>query len=112
LARKNRLALINYSKNEHSAIGQAIFETISPRLEPDDAKQFKKMVYDILMIKEDNKSSQAVQSSKNVALEKIISEKASSDYNLFPNKSWIDKCLQIYSVSNIYKGFFNLNISS
>jgi hypothetical protein len=100
------LALVNFSKNEHSTIGQAIVETISPRLEPEDAKQFKKFVYDVLMIKEDTKASQAVQSSKNAALEKIISEKATSDYNLFPNKSWIDKCLQIYSVSNIYKGSF------
>ena len=37
-------------------------------------------------------------------LEKIISEKAMNDYGLFPNKNWIEKCLQIYALSNTYKG--------
>ena len=37
-------------------------------------------------------------------LEKIISEKAINEYGLFPNKNWIDKCLQIYAVSTTYKG--------
>ena len=33
LARKSRQSLINYSKNEHSMVGQAIIELISPRLD-------------------------------------------------------------------------------
>lgn len=58
------------------------------------------------MIKDDAKITQALLSSRNSSLEKIISEKSSSEYGLYPNKNWIDKCLQIYSVSNIYKGFY------
>lgn len=37
-------------------------------------------------------------------LEKLILEKATNDYNFYPNKSWIEKCIQIYSVSNAFKG--------
>lgn len=37
-------------------------------------------------------------------LEKIITEKSMNDYGLFPNKNWIEKCLQIYTVSNTFEG--------
>lgn len=36
-------------------------------------------------------------------LEKIIVEKASTNFKLFPNKYWIEKCLQIYTLSNTFK---------
>ena len=62
------------------------------------------------MIKEDSKIAQAtLQTTRNALLEKIINEKAYNDYGLFPNKSWIEKCIQIYSVSNTYKGSLNIN---
>jgi hypothetical protein len=38
------------------------------------------------------------------SLEGVIIEKATNDYGLFPNKNWVDKCLQIYSVSSVYRG--------
>lgn len=33
LARKSRLALINYSKNDHAQIGQTLMDILSPRLD-------------------------------------------------------------------------------
>ena len=32
LARKNKVALMNYSRSEHSTIGQSLIEIIGPRL--------------------------------------------------------------------------------
>lgn len=57
------------------------------------------------MFKEDLKLSQQLNQNTNLGqLEKFITEKAINDYNLFPNKSWIEKCLQINSVSNAFRG--------
>ena len=36
-------------------------------------------------------------------LEKIVAEKATGEYKLFPNKHWLEKCLQIYTLSNTFK---------
>ena len=33
VAKKNRLALVNYSKGEHALIGQALLDMITPRLD-------------------------------------------------------------------------------
>ena len=56
------------------------------------------------MFKEDPKLSFMNQNSNMVALEKIIMEKAINEYNLYPNKNWVDKCLQIYAVSTAFRG--------
>ena len=31
-------------------------------------------------------------------------DKATNENGLTPNKNWVEKCLQIYSVSNVYRG--------
>lgn len=96
---------MNYSKAEHAAIGQAFIEILSPRLDIHDSKLFKRLVQDVFVFKDDQKLSQQINQGTNLALlERFISEKAMNDYNLFPNKSWIDKCIQIFSVSNAFKG--------
>ena len=56
-----------------------------------------------MVFKEDPKIPMFSQFSNIPNLEKIIAEKAVSEYGLFPNKNWIEKCLQIYAVSNTYK---------
>jgi hypothetical protein len=65
---------------------------------------FRKLVQDVLMFREDPKLSFMNQNSNMVALEKVVTEKANKEYNLHPNKTWIDKCLQIYAVSTIFRG--------
>ncbi|RNA02208.1 dynein gamma flagellar outer arm-like [Brachionus plicatilis] len=104
LPRKNRLALANYSKSEHAQIGQMLIDNITPRLDSNDSKTFKKIVQEILMFKEDSKIAQSNHAANLTILEKIITEKSSNDYGFFPNKNWIDKCLQIYTVSNTFEG--------
>ncbi len=129
VAKKSRIALVNYSRNEHALIGQALLDMITPRLDSDvrdiliifltkkliilifciynqDSKTFKKLVQEVLLFKKDPKLSFMNQNSNMVALEKFVTEKATNDYNLFPNKNWVDKCLQIYAVSTTFKGFF------
>ena len=66
---------------------------------------FKKLVQDVFGFKDDSsKISQLNQSSHLNSLEKTITEKATSEYGFFPNKSWVEKCMQIYSVSLSFKG--------
>ena len=38
------------------------------------------------------------------SLERILTDKATNDYGLTPNKNWVEKCLQIYSVSSVFRG--------
>ena len=64
---------------------------------------FKKMVQEVMCFKEDSKIASFSQFSNIPSLEKIISEIATKEYGLFPNKNWIEKCLQIYAVSSTYK---------
>ena len=97
LPKKSRTALINYAKSDHSQIGQLLVDSISPRLDANDAKVFKKFVQDVLFIKEELKSAQG-------GLESVLMERATQDYGFFPNKSWIEKCVQIHNLSNTYKG--------
>lgn len=104
LPRKNRLALANYSKSEHAQIGQMLIDNITPRLDSNDSKTFKKIVQEVLMFKEDSKIAVSSQAASLNILEKIITEKSTNDYGFFPNKNWIDKCLQIYTVSNTFEG--------
>lgn len=59
---------------------------------------------EILIFKEDPKLSQINQTTNLALLEKIITEKSMNEFGLFPNKNWIDKCLQIYNVSNTFEG--------
>jgi hypothetical protein len=61
-------------------------------------------VQEVLTFKEDPKLSFMNQNSNMVALEKILTEKATNEYNLYPNKNWIEKCLQIYAVSTTFRG--------
>lgn len=106
LARKGRLALLNYCKSEHAAIGQAFIDILTPRLDVQDGKLFKRLVQDVFLFKDDQKLSQQLGQASNLALlEKCISERAMNDYNLYPNKNWIEKCLQVNSVSNAFRGF-------
>lgn len=113
LPRKNKVALVNYSRNEHSIIGQTFVDIIGPRLNANDSKLFKRLVQDILGFKEDViKLNQLSQSSFFCSLEKIINEIATTNYGLFPNRNWIEKCLQIYSVSTSFKGIILCGPSS
>ena len=62
------------------------------------------MVQELMGFKDDPKVPIFNQFTNMPNLEKIISEKAINEYGLFPNKNWIEKCLQIYAVSTTYKG--------
>lgn len=108
LTKKSKSSLVNYCKNEHLMIAQAIIEFISPRLNSTDAKAFKKIVLDVFNGGKDDSKAQNTQQSPHYqqmkTLEKIIEDKAASEFNIFPNRQWIDKCLQIYSLSNIFRG--------
>ena len=113
LPRKSKVALMNFSRAEHAMIGQLMVEIIGPRLTPNDAKLFKKLCVDMFGFKEDAaKVSYFNQSSHLGSLEKHISEVATNNYGLFPNKNWIDKCMQIYSVSATFKGIILCGPSS
>lgn len=69
-----------------------------------DCKTFKKLVQDVFSFKEEDvKISTMNQSTSLPLLEKIIAEKASNEFKLFPNKNWIEKCVQIYTLSNTFK---------
>ncbi len=68
---------------------------------------------DVFVFREDQKLSQQVNQGTNInLLEKLISEKATNDYNFFPNKSWIDKSIQIFSVSNTFKSIILCGLAS
>jgi dynein heavy chain, axonemal len=99
LVRKGRISLLNHSKNDHNLIAQAIIDIITPRLDTNDAKIFKKTVQDIFIIKDDSKSANKVSLTSH--LERNIIRIA-NDAGLLPNKNWIDKCMQIYKVSNTF----------
>lgn len=108
LPKKNRLAQANFGKNDHAIFGQMLIDALWSRFDSEDAKVFKKLVQDVFSFKEDSKVIvQATQQNLNALslnrLESIISAKAQNDYGLFPNKSWVQKCLQIYTLSNTYK---------
>lgn len=47
---------------------------------------------------------QASQNNFLKTLESSIIDRATNEYSLYSNRNWIDKCLQIYAVSNIYRG--------
>lgn len=57
------------------------------------------------MMKDDMSKISALNQQPSVltVLEKIIIEKATNDFKLYPNKHWIEKCLQIYTLSNTFK---------
>ena len=59
------------------------------------------------MFKEDPKLSNIYQGPSFNMLERLITDKATNEYGLFPNKNWIEKCIQIHAVSNTFKGTFN-----
>lgn len=105
---------MNYSRNEHASIGQSLVEIIGPRLNPNDCKLFKKIAQDIFGFKDDPmKINQLNISTQNISsLEKLINEIAINNYGLYPNKNWIEKCMQIYSVSNTFKGIILCGPSS
>ncbi len=116
--------MLNYCKAEHATIGQAFIDILSPRLDINvtikklilnyfflevtffqDSKLFKRLVQDVFVFKEDVKLTQQLNQGINLnQLEKLISDKAMNDYSFYPNKSWIEKAIQVYSVSNAFKG--------
>lgn len=62
---------------------------------------------DVFFGKEDLKMpirNQSPFSTQLKSLEKVIEEKAVTDYGLFPNKNWIEKCIQIYTISKFNRG--------
>lgn len=70
-----------------------------------DSKSFKKIVQDIFNTQGEGRAQQQSSISNNLkSLERIIIDKATNEHGLTPNKNWIEKCLQIYSVSNVYRG--------
>lgn len=104
---------MNFSRAEHAMIGQLMVEIIGPRLTPNDNRLFKKLCMDMFGFKEEAaKVSYLNQSSHLGSLEKHLNEVATNNYGLFPNKNWIDKCLQIYSVSTTFKGIILCGPSS
>jgi len=104
---------MNYCRAEHSVIGQSLVEIIGPRLHTEDAKLFKRLAQDIFGFKDDAiRLNQLNQNSNLSALEKLINDIAVSNYGIFPNKSWVEKCLQIYSVSTSFKGIILCGPSS
>ena len=69
-----------------------------------DALMFRKYVQEIFGLKDEPRLSQASGSQKSYALERVIADKAFSEYGLYPNKNWVEKCMQIYTLSNNYDG--------
>jgi hypothetical protein len=67
-----------------------------------------RFVQEIFGLKEDPLRGSALsathKASSKQALERIITDKAVADYGLYPNKNWVEKCMQIYTLSKHYDG--------
>lgn len=85
----------------------SLFTTRKLLLDSKDSKTFKKLVQDIFSLKEDiNRITLNNQQPSIIGvLEKVIVEKATNEFKLFPNKNWLEKCIQIHTLSNNFKSW-------
>ncbi|XP_023932047.1 dynein heavy chain 5, axonemal-like isoform X1 [Lingula anatina] len=91
------------AKQEHALVGQALLEVIGPRLKGDNYTIFKQIVKDVFSgLPETTKQSYSAR-SRSYDIEMAV-EQTAREEGLIPHKRWLEKCMQLYNVSQIHHG--------
>ncbi|KAL5009692.1 hypothetical protein ScPMuIL_011997 [Solemya velum] len=94
-----------WGKLEHALVCKTLEEVIGPRLTTENMLIFKNILRDIFAGLPDVPVTAQAHSAKSRGLDiEVALEHKALDKNLIPNKTWLQKCIQLYNISQVHHG--------
>ncbi|CAH1799095.1 unnamed protein product [Owenia fusiformis] len=93
------------AKTEHAIVGQTLKEIIGPRLFGESLNIFRHIVRDIFYGLPEPPTTNTAASARTRKFDvEAALEQTASENNLVAHKLWLDKCMQLYNVSQVHHG--------